>query len=218
MYEYVSDREFLSRIRTEAGEILQDLCHNLKVDHNIGARFSMVGSGKYGLITQNERQPVDLDFNLEIVRCEDFEDCRYLKECVRKSFDKVLRARGLYWGNCQDSTSVLTAKRQMYFVTDPAKYGIDVCIIMQDDGHYHRLIHKKAHWPCDDEYYWNIGPNSRELKEKEAYIRKHGKWELVRDQYLRLKNHYLTQNDHDHPSFICYIEAVNNVYNSRKHW
>ena len=218
MYEYVEDREFLSRIRTEAGEILQDLCHNLKVDHDIGARFFMVGSGARRLITRNANQPVDLDYNLEIVRCEDFEDCRYLKECVRKSFDKALRARGLYWGNCQDSTSVLTAKRQMYFVTDPAKYGIDVCIIMQDDGHYHRLIHKKAHWPCDDEYYWNIGPNSRELKEKEEYIRNTGKWELVRDQYLRLKNHYLTQNDHDHPSFICYIEAVNNVYNSRKHW
>ncbi len=216
MYEYVSDREFLSRIRTEAGEILQDLCHNLKVDHDIGARFFMVGSGARRLITRNANQPVDLDYNLEIVRCEDFDDCRYLKECVRKSFDKVLRAHG--WWTCQDSTSVLTAKRQMYFVTAPAKYGIDVCIIMQDDGHYHRLIHKKAHWPCDDEYYWNIGPNSRELKEKEEYIRKHGKWELVRDQYLRLKNHYLTQNDHDHPSFICYIEAVNNVYNSRKHW
>jgi hypothetical protein len=218
MYEYVEDREFLSRIRTEAGEILQDLCHNLKVDHDIGARFFLVGSGKRRLITRNANQPVDLDYNLEIVRCEDFEDCRYLKECVRKSFDKVLRARGFYWGNCQDSTSVLTAKRQMYFTTDPANYSIDVCIVMQDDGHYHRLIHKKAHWPCDDEYYWNIGPDSRALKEKEAYIHKHSKWELVRDQYLRLKNHYLTQNDHDHPSFICYIEAVNNVYNSRKHW
>ena len=218
MYEYVSDREFLSRIRTEAGEILQDLCHNLKVDHDIGARFFMVGSGARRLITRNANQPVDLDYNLEIVRCEDFEDCRYLKECVRKSFDKVLRARGLYWGNCQDSTSVLTAKRQMYFVTDPAKYGIDVCIIMQDDGHYHRLIHKKAHWPCDDEYYWNIGPDSRALKEKEAYIRKHGKWEQVRDQYLYLKNLYLSRDDHNHPSFICYIEAVNNVYSRRKHW
>lgn len=218
MYEYVNDREFLSRIRTEAGEILQDLCHNLKVDHDIGARFFMVGSGKRRLITRNANQPVDLDYNLEIVRCEDFEDCRYLKECVRKSFDKVLRARGLYWGNCQDSTSVLTAKRQMYFTTDPANYSIDVCIVMQDDGHYHRLIHKKTGWVCNDEYYWNIAPHSRKLKEKADYIRKHGKWELVRDQYLRLKNHYLTQNDHDHPSFICYTEAVNNVYNSRKHW
>ena len=216
MYEYVSDREFLSRIRTEAGEILQDLCHNLKVDHNIGARFSMVGSGKYGLITQNERQPVDLDFNLEIVRCEDFEDCRYLKECVRKSFDKVLRARG--WLSCQDSTAVLTAKRLSGHFDTRNQYAIDVCIVMQDDGHYHRLIHKKTGSTFYDEYYWNIAPHSRKLKEKADYIRKRGKWELVRDQYLRLKNHYLTQNDHDHPSFICYTEAVNNVYNSRKHW
>ena len=216
MYEYVSDREFLSRIRTEAGEILQDLCHNLKVDHDIGARFFMVGSGARRLITRNANQPVDLDYNLEIVRCEDFDDCRYLKECVRKSFDKVLRAHG--WLSCQDSTSVLTAKRQLYTITAPVRYAIDVCIVMQDDGHYHRLIHKKTGFTFSDEYYWNIAPHSRKLKEKADYIRKHGKWELVRDQYLRLKNHYLTQNDHDHPSFICYIESVNNVYNSRKHW
>ena len=216
MYEYVSDREFLSRIRTEAGEILQDLCHNLKVDHDIGARFFMVGSGARRLITRNANQPVDLDYNLEIVRCEDFDDCRYLKECVRKSFDKVLRAHG--WWTCQDSTSVLTAKRQLYTITAPVRYAIDVCIVMQDDGHYHRLIHKKTGFTFSDEYYWNIAPHSRKLKEKADYIRKHGKWELVRDQYLRLKNHYLTQNDHDHPSFICYIEAVNNVYISRKHW
>ena len=217
MYEYVSDREFLSRIRTEAGEILQDLCHNLKVDHDIGARFFMVGSGARRLITQNANQPVDLDYNLEIVRCEDFEDCRYLKECVRKSFDKALRAHG--WLSCQDSTAVLTAKRLSWHLVPRNQYAIDVCIVMQDDdGHYHRLIHKKTGWVCYDEYYWNIAPHSRDLKKKADYIRKRGKWELVRDQYLRLKNHYLTQNDHDHPSFICYIEAVNNVYNSRKHW
>ena len=216
MYQYFEDREFLSRIRTEAGEILQDLCHNLKVDHDIGARFFMVGSGARRLITQTANQPVDLDYNLEIVRCEDFEDCRYLKECVRKSFDKVLRAHG--WLSCQDSTSVLTAKRQLYTITAPVRYAIDVCIVMQDDGHYHRLIHKKTGWVCNDEYYWNIAPQSRELRKKVKHIKECGKWELVRDQYLRLKNLYLTRNDHDHPSFICYIEAVNNVYNSRKHW
>ena len=178
MYEYVSDREFLSRIRTEAGEILQDLCHNLKVDHDIGARFFMVGSGARRLITRNANQPVDLDYNLEILRCEDFEDCRYLKECVRKSFDKVLRAHG--WWTCQDSTSGLTAKRQLYTITAPVRYAIDVCIVMQDDGHYHRLNHNKTGGVCNDEYYWYIAPHSRKLKEKADYIPKHGKWERKR--------------------------------------
>jgi hypothetical protein len=28
----------------------------------------------------------------------------------------------------------------------------------------------------------------------------------------------LSENDHDHPSFVCYVEAVSNVYNSRNHW
>ena len=217
MYEYVSDREFLSRIRTEAGEILQDLCHNLKVDHDIGARFFMVGSGSHRLITQNANQPVDLDFNLEIVRCEDFDDCRYLKECVRKSFDKVLRAHG--WLSCQDSTAVLTAKHPYRGLNLRNQYAIDVCIVMQDeDGRYHRLIHKKTGLTCDDEYYWNIAPQSRELRKKVKHIKECGKWELVREQYLDLKNLYLSRQDHNHPSFICYIEAVNNVYNSRKHW
>ena len=41
---------------------------------------------------------------------------------------------------------------------------------------------------------------------------------LTREQYKRIKNKYLTSNDYNHSSFICYIEAVNNVYNSRKHW
>ena len=36
----------------------------------------------------------------------------------------------------------------------------------------------------------------------------------VRDQYVNLKEMYLSRWwDKDHPSFVVYIEAVNNVYN-----
>ena len=217
MYHYYEDKEFLRKMRAESGGIMRELCHTLKEDFDIGATPFLVGSGAKNLVTQNANQSVDLDYNLEIVRCEDFDDCRYLKECVRKSFDKVLRAHG--WLSCQDSTAVLTAKRLSWSLNARNQYAIDVCIVKQDeDGRYRRLIHKKTGFTCYDEYYWNIAPHSRKLKEKEEYIRKHGKWELVRDQYLRLKNLYLTRNDHDHPSFICYTEAVSNVYNSRKHW
>ena len=217
MYHYYEDKEFLRKMRAESGGIMRELCHTLKEDFDIGATPFLVGSGAKNLVTQNGNQPVDLDYNLEIVRCEDFDDCRYLKECVRKSFDKVLRAHG--WWTCQDSTAVLTAKRTRYPITDPANYAIDVCIVIQDeDGRYLRLIHKKTGRVCNDEYYWNIAPQSRELRKKVEHIKQCGKWELVRDQYLRLKNLYLTRNDHDHRSFICYTEAVSNVYNSRKHW
>ena len=69
-----------------------------------------------------------------------------------------------------------------------------------------------------DKYFWNQAPNSKRLKEKADYIKSKGKWALVREQYKRIKNKYLTSNDYNHSSFICYIETVNNVYNSRKHW
>ena len=49
---------------------------------------------------QNERNPIDLDYNLEVVRCEDFRDCRRIKEDVRKAFNSALHEFG--WRDCQD--------------------------------------------------------------------------------------------------------------------
>ena len=40
--------------------------------------------------------------------------------------------------------------------------------------------------------------------------------EEFREQYKSIKNRYLSYGEHNHPSFVCYIEAVNNVYNSIK--
>jgi hypothetical protein len=80
------------------------------------------------------------------------------------------------------------------------------------------MIHKKTGFTYYGQYYWNEAPHSERIQEKATHIKEKGKWQLVRSQYLDIKNRYLRQNDHDHPSFICYIEAVNNVYNARKIW
>ena len=39
MYKYVEDKQFLSRMRSLCGEIMQDLCHTLKEEYDIGASF-----------------------------------------------------------------------------------------------------------------------------------------------------------------------------------
>ena len=216
MYHYYEDQDFLSRMRAEAGSIMQELCHQLKEEHDIGATFCLVGSGAKKLVTQNASNPIDLDYNLEILRCEDLDDCRALKEAVGESFNKVLCKHG--WLNAQDSTSVLTARKWIYYAGAPS-FSIDVCITMRDEnGNYHRLIHEKTGYLSYDRWFWNEMPHSARLREKADYIKKHGKWHLVREQYLNIKNRYLTRNDHDHPSFVCYVEAVSNVYNGRRHW
>lgn len=217
MYRYLDDKEFLHKMRSLSGEIMQTFCHYLKEDYNIGASFYLVGSGARNLILQNENRPIDLDYNLEIVRCEDYDDCRHLKESCRKTFNKVLRKYRL--PDCEDSTSSLTSKLIQFKSGNPTEFSIDVCITTRDTkDNYHRLIHEKTGWTLNDRYYWNMAPQSKGLKAKVDFTKSKGKWELVREQYLRIKNRYLTSNDTEHPSFVCYIEAVNNVYNARNHW
>lgn len=217
MFNYVKDKEFLSRIRNLCGEIMQDFCRYLKEDYDIGAVFYLVGSGARNLIVQNASLPIDLDYNLEIVRCDDFEDCKTIKEFARKSFNKALHKHG--WEDCEDSTSSLTTEKRRFIEGNPTKFSMDVCIVCRDTAErFYRLIHEKTGFTYWDKYYWNEAPHSAKIRKKAEYIKKRGKWELVRKQYLNIKNKYLQQNDHDHPSFICYIEAVNNVYNARMSW
>ena len=168
-------------------------------------------------MVQNASLSIDLDYNLEIVRCEDFEDRGNLKECARKSFNKALNERDL--GDCEDSTSSLTTGEIHFVRGNPTEFSMDVCIVCRDtEEDFYRLIHKKTGFTYRDEYYWNKAPHSAGIQKKAKYIKKRGKWQLVRTQYLNIKNRYLRQNVHDHPSFICYIEAVNNVYNARMSW
>ena len=216
MYHYVQDKQLVQRMRGLSGEILQTLCHYLKRDYGIGANFYLVGSGARNLILQNENNPIDLDYNLEIVKCDDFNDCRTLKECVRKSFNKVLREYDLR--DCDDSKSCLTTKLISLTDGNSSKFSIDLCIVIKDEDTYYRLIHEKTGRVNNDRYYWNEAPHSASLNHKVEYIKELGKWNLVREEYLKMKNMYLSWNNHTHPSFICYVEAVNNVYNSRYYW
>lgn len=212
MYHYLCDKEFEQSMRQFCGKTMQDLCRTLRKDHDIGAGFALVGSGARNLIMQNENGPVDLDYNLEIVRCKDFNDCRGIKQEVQKAFNHVLQNCGLH--NCEDSTSALTTKKIQLGKGPSAGFSIDVCIVITNErGNYLRLIHDKTGLASKDRYYWNEARKSNHMKEKTDYIKSQKCWSMVRKRYADTKNRYLTQNDCNHPSFICYVEAVNNIYN-----
>lgn len=173
MFDYVKDKEFLSRVRNLCGDIMQDFCHYLKEDYDIGAIFYLVGSGARNLIVQNASMPIDLDYNIEIVRCEDYEDCKNLKECARKAFNKALNEYG--WGNCEDSTSSLTTEGRYFTKGNPTEFSMDVCIVCRDtEERFYRLIHKKTGLTYCDQYYWNEAPHSAEIQKKVKYIKQKG--------------------------------------------
>ena len=218
MYHYIEDKVFLSNMRELCGGIMQRVCRYLKQDFEIGAIFYLVGSGARNMILQNADNPVDLDYNLEIVKCENYSDCKHLKKCVIKAFSKCLDEYDLR--RYENSTSSIKSPEMHFTNGNNTRFSMDICITCRDDNdNYYRLIHKKTGFSYCDEYWWSQAPCSRRVKEKAKYIKQSGKWEMVRKQYLDIKNMYLKQNDiKNHPSFVCYIEAVNNVYNTRYRW
>lgn len=216
MYHYVEDKDFLSRARSTCSSIMQQLEDGLR-EEGMNTQFFLVGSGARNMVTQNAGGPIDYDYNLSIISCEDWDDCKGIKDLVRKVFNKVMRNEGL--NDVDDSTSSLTSKN-IYFNDDPdIKFSIDVCIIAKNqDGTWDRLIHEKSRDNLiigyQDRFYWNTAPNSNGYKKKADRIKEiPGAWEDVRNEYLKVKNKYL-RNNNPKPSFVCYIESVNNVFNT----
>lgn len=211
MFHYVDDKCYLKKAQSYCSELLTDLTLEL-LEKDISSQFFLVGSGARNMVTQNGNEPIDFDYNLYIQKCNDINNCQFIKETVRKAFNKVLRTYNL--SDCDDSTSSLTTK-PIYFKDKPKiQFSIDLCIVAKNDnGAWFRLIHEKTGYISNDRYFWNESPNSKNIKMKSSEIKDAGKWQFVREEYIELKNAYLQRNDYNHPSFICYIESVNNIYN-----
>ena len=62
-------------------------------------------------------------------------------------------------------------------------------------------------------YYWTEVPNSKDVYEKMDTLKKNGWWQTIRNTYLRKKNQYLSIQDRNHPSFIVFVETINDVWN-----
>ena len=215
MYHYVKDKVFLKESYSICADIVNQLVQNLK-SYGIKSRMSVVGSKKRGLVTQNEKEPIDYDFNLWIDSAEDINivnNPKELKQTIITAFNEVLEWNG--WKTCDDSTSAITTKQRTLKKGNKTKFSIDVCIVREDGwGNWYRLIHKKTGYSYCDQYWWQQGPTTKELNKKEKYLKiKTGPWMRVKQVYLEKKNRYLSRQDRDnHPSYNCYIEAINEVY------
>ena len=213
MYHYVEDKDFLKQMKEVCSSIINQLVQQINRDGKMEVKANLVGSGAKNLITQNEHLPIDLDYNLEIIDSGSFNinNGTGIKEYVRKQFNIVLKANG--WGDCQDSTSALTTEQRVFKKGNKTPYSIDLCIIATGNDGWYRLIHEKTGFANADRWFWNKGRNSEKLQQKIDWLKDNGLWLEVRETYLKKKNMYLRRNDHDHSSFVVYVETINEVYN-----
>ena len=215
MYHYVTDKVFLKRMRGLCSDIVNQLVQRINKDSVMTVEAHLVGSGAKNLITQNGEEPIDLDYNICVIstRGIEFQDCRGIKEYIRKQFNAVLRKNG--WGDCMDSTTALTTKKRHFKKGNSTAFSIDVAIVMERGNKWFRLVHEKTGIAIRDMYSWQEAHNSQGLRKKVDKLKQHGYWITVREAYLKKKNMYLRRQDRNHPSFNVYIEAVNEVYHKK---
>ena len=213
MYHWIEDKAFLGRMKGLCSDLVNQLVQAINREALLEVRQHLVGSGAKNLITQNADRPIDLDYSLEILRSEgiDINNGRQIKEYVRERFDEVLARAG--WEPSDDSTSALTTKERLFCTGNQTPFKIDICITRIDEfGRLHRLIHNKGVIVQRDSWIWNEAPQAKGLEDRVDWLKDNDCWLELREVYLQKKNMYFSRNDHDHPSFIVYIEAVNEVY------
>ena len=209
MYEYVNQSE-VERYRKFCSEKLTTLCASLK-KNGITAQPVLIGSGARNLVTRNGDGPFDLDYNLEITHLDTVYEKNLfdLKNRVMLSLNELLG--GTFFSDAKDSTSAITAI--LHFSDTPrVQFSFDIGIVKKNrQGNYCRLIHQKTGLPHGT-FTWCEIPTSSKVGEKASAIKKAGKWDDVRQRYLKLKNQYVSRGDRNHPSFVVYVEAVNEAY------
>ena len=211
MYEYVVEKE-VKRYRSECSHILEQLRDLLNTEYGINTQFSLVGSGgdSRNMVTRNGDGPYDLDYNLIILAMsnEYWNDLRKLKDIVRNSLNKIVK--DTLFSDGKDSHSVITSI--LHFTDTPkVKFSFDMAILAKNSkGNFCRLIHNKGY---SDSFTWNEVPSSHNVKEKADILKRNSLCNKVRETYLNKKNMYLRRNDDNHPSFVVYVESVNEVYN-----
>lgn len=215
MFELVDFSE-VRRYRSICSEILTEVRDTLREENGIVTQFTLVGSGARNLVTRNGDGPYDLDYNLYIVNMPEhyWNDLADFKDKVRQALNHAVQETAFSDGS--DSTSVLTAL--LHFKDTPdLQFSFDIAILAQNEnGTWCRLIHNKnaRGFGPSGQYTWCEIPRSKDVREKARIIKSDGKWQQVREKYVELKNLYLQRNDKNHPSFICYVEAVNEIYHS----
>ena len=219
MYDFVEDKEFLKRAQNFCSKFMKKLEEELREKY-INTQFFLVGSGARNMVTQNANEPIDFDYNLNIISVNGSNDIddwqeKEIKHSVIVAANKIMKSFSL--PDVDDSTSSITTKPMYYKDEKDIEFSIDICMVTIVNNKWYRLIHEKGINTHYDKYYWNEAPHSHNYQRKSYAIKSvPGWWEKVRKEYLIIKNRYLEHNDYDHPSCVCYIEAVNNIYNQMK--
>ena len=186
-FEYVPKKEW-KPIRDELLEIIRRLQNEVRDSFTF--QYHFVGSSSRNMITRDRNSNTGFDFDVNIEVNDPHEDysAEEIRNILRKGLDKVTNPYGypiFRYDYTEDSTRVLTIK-----VKDRANsrilHSCDFCIVYEcsDKRQQYIRYNKKQ-----NSYSWEYQPKGYlELPSKIEWIKKHGLWQQVRENYIDRKN------------------------------
>lgn len=208
MYKYVAKGE-VAEYKAYCQDVLDKLKLKLEGECDIKAYVTLIGSGAHNMVTRNGKGPFDLDYNLVLTSIsQKYEKSpEQLKNLIREALDDLVKKKFAHGKGSTSSITYLAHSEDRKKVV----FSFDVALIWERGSQY-KLVHDKE----KNQFIWNQIRDSKDLERKIFEIKSKKRWNDVRLRYLKMKNEYLSRQDKNHPSFVVYIEAVNQVYNSIK--
>lgn len=201
MYKYPAQKEV-----TELNKWCLDIIHEVQYDLKDYFTFDirLIGSGEKRLVTQNEDECFDLDYNLIIQKDKKdlINNPKAIKELFMKSFNEVLEDSVNGYKHACDSKSVVTNK---IVINNRLEFKFDVAILVKaDNDKYYRLINDKN----TGRYIWNELRGSKNYIERFSHVKYLGLFNDFKIRYLELKNMHLSRGE-DIKSFSVFLETLN---------
>lgn len=210
MYEYVSKAEYRP-YKVEADEIVRKVQKIMKNKYNTTFQFKLIGSANRHLVTKikNGNRGYDFDYNLILQKSDLWENPKKLKQQFMMAFSEAIK--GTSYEPPEDSTSSITIKvvdKKHSKIIRSCDFAIIYYLDDEDTDEGYKYI---KNWKRNNRYSFEERKLSQNADYKlEEILDYEQGWNMIRDEYIKLKN---SNEDCNKKSFILYLESIHNVYN-----
>lgn len=208
-YEFVSKSEY-TPVRILLEEIILEIQKKMKPEYTF--QYSLIGSGRKKLITREtgSNKGFDFDYNFSLQKIKsDYNGAQLIRE---NFFEIIQQVANDFGYKTEDNKSAITIKlfdQNKDRIVHSCDFGIVEDYIDDSDDDRQRIVVRDKNKPSPT-YVWTERPKSKNYSIKLSNIEAAGLWEVLKVEYLKLKNN---NKDIEKKSYQLFIEAINNVYN-----
>lgn len=208
-YEFVTKSEY-TPVRNKFEKIIKEIQKEMKPEYTF--QFYLIGSGRKKLITREigSNKGFDFDYNFSVQKIKDEYDSPKL---IRENFFKIIQEMGKKYGyKTEDNKSAITIKmvdHEKSKIVHSCDFGIVEDLVDNQENEYQMILVRDKN-NISPTYVWNERPSSENYSVKLSNIEAAGLWDVLKSEYLKLKNN---NKDVDKKSYQLFIESINNVYN-----